>query len=269
MQVADFPLDEYCERTGAPVGGQANEDRLEELQRAQIYSIPFENFDIQLGRGIDLNLDHLIDKLVRSSRGGYCFELNGLFLEALRSAGFEARPLLGRVHVTGEPSGRGHQLSLVKISGREWIVDVGFGGGCPRQPILVEHGVETLHDGRLFRLAPHELGHMLQYHDDGNWTDLYSFDLAPVVPNDIAYGNYFTSSNPASLFTFSRIAVRSFPDGVSRLFNFRCTTDRAGNRSVEELPDDERYLSELQSRFGIELEVDYSNLAALAMESTT
>jgi len=258
-----FPFDEYCERTDVSEVGAKGLDRVEELQRAQIYSIPFENFDIQLGRGIKLSMDHLVDKLVRSQRGGYCFELNGLFLAALRATGFEARALLARVHVLGEPTGRGHQLSLVTVAGRDWIADVGFGGACPRLPMPLEHDIETLHDGQLFRLVPHALGHMLQHQQEGHWTNLYSFDLTPVVPNDIAYGNHFTSSHPSSFFTTSRVAVRWFPDGQSRLFNFRCTTVKGGEEQIDELPDDERYLSELRSRFGIELDADYVELAAI------
>jgi len=259
----DFPFDEYCERTGAPAGGKPDVDRLEELQRAQVYSIPFENLDIQLGRGIDLSPEALVEKLIRRRRGGYCFELNGVFLAALQAAGFEARALLGRVHVSGEPTGRGHQLSLVTIDGRGWIADVGFGGNMPRRPMPLEHGVETLHDGRLMRLVPHALGHMLQLSQDGVWMNLYSFDLMPVVQNDIAYGNHFTSSHPASFFTFSRVAVRSFPDGQSRLLNYRCTTVRDGQERVEQLPDDDRYLAELAARFGIELDAEYGDLAPL------
>lgn len=262
----DFPFDEYCERTGAPPSGVPDENRLEELQRAQIYSMPFENFDIQLGRGIDLTPEHLVDKLIRRRRGGYCFELNGLFLAALKRAGFDARPLLARVHVSGEPTGRSHQLSLVTIAGREWIADVGFGGACPRRPMPLEHEVETVHDGRRFRLVPHSLGHMLQFQQDGAWTDLYSFDLTPVVANDIVYGNHFTSTHPASFFTFSRVAVRWLPDGQIRLFNFRCTTSRGGEERIEELPDDERFLAELRDRFGIELDADYGELAPLPAE---
>lgn len=105
-----FPLDEYCTRIGVPSSGMPTVDRLEELQRAQVYTIPFENLDIQLGRGIDLTPSYADDKLIRRQRGGYCFELNGLFLRALTAAGFEARALLGRVHLSGEPTGRGHQL---------------------------------------------------------------------------------------------------------------------------------------------------------------
>ena len=57
---------------------------LRQLHYAQLFTIPFENFDIVLGKGIDLEPAKLFDKLVHHRRGGYCFELNGLFLMALQ-----------------------------------------------------------------------------------------------------------------------------------------------------------------------------------------
>ena len=49
------------------------------MHRAQLATIPFENFDILLGRSILLSPESLVDKLIARPRGGYCFELNGLF----------------------------------------------------------------------------------------------------------------------------------------------------------------------------------------------
>jgi N-hydroxyarylamine O-acetyltransferase len=258
----DFPIDEYLERTGAESTGPPSVAQLEALQRAQIYAIPFENFDIQLGRGVDLTPEHLQQKLIRSRRGGYCFELNGLFLAAIRALGYEARALLGRVHISGEATGRGHQLSLVTIDGRDWAVDVGFGGGCPRRPLPLEEGAVGDHDGRTLRLVPHELGWMLQQQADG-WHNLYSFDLTPVVPADIVYGNHFTSTHPSSIFRQSRIAVRAFPDRQLALYDFRCTTSQGDDRNVDELPDDAGYLTQLAERFGIELDAGYDALRPL------
>jgi N-hydroxyarylamine O-acetyltransferase len=256
-----FPLDEYCQRTGVSSIGAATIDRLADLQTAQLYAMPFENLDIQLGRGIDLSPAHLIEKLIRRQRGGYCFELNGLFLSALHTVGFEARPLLARVHVSGEPTGRSHQLSLVTINGKEWITDVGFGGACPREPIPLEQGMESTQGPLTFRLESHTLGTMLQLKQaDGTWQNLYSFDLTPVVANDIAYGNHFTSTHPSSFFTTTRIAVRWSAEGQTRLFNFSVTTSAAGQERTEALPDDDDYLSELSRRFGIELDAAYSDL---------
>lgn len=263
MPLDNFPLDEYCARTGASTSGSANLEHLEELQRAQLYSIPFENFDIQLGRGIDLAPEHLIEKLLRRDRGGYCFELNGLFLSALRAAGYDARALLARVHVTGVPTGRGHQVNLVTIANRQWIVDAGFGGACPRAPIQLQFNTETRHDGWIFRICQHELGYMLQRKLADNWSDLYSFDLAPVVQGDIAYGNHFTSTHPSSFFTSSRVAALCHPEGQINLLNFNCTSTGLDAETVEDFPDDESYLLKLRDKFGIQLDAEYTDLALL------
>ena len=237
-------------------------DGLEALQRAQSYAIPFENFDVLLGRGISLDPDHLVEKLVRSKRGGYCFELNGLFLRALRAQGYNARALLGRVHVGGEITGRGHLFCLVEIDGTPYIADVGFGGVCPRAPIPFEFGRESEHDGSTFRLQEHDFGYMVQLKDRGEWGDLYSFDLSQVLPNDIAYGNHFTSSHPSSFFTFARVASLANPNGRTALFNFRCTTESNAPEAAEEFPDSDEYLTLLEKRFGIVLDANYRDLGS-------
>src|SRR5262249_47875451 len=151
---------------------------------------------------------------------GYCFELNGLFLMASHAFGFEARPLLARVHLRGEPTARTHELILVTIHGREWIADVGFGGPGLRAPIPFELNHPTTQDGLTFQLVDAGLyGIMLQSQKGNQWLDLYSFDLGHVFPADIALGNHFTSTHPSSLFTFARVAALPRPNGRVALFN--------------------------------------------------
>jgi N-hydroxyarylamine O-acetyltransferase len=260
MEDYQFPIDEYCDRINVSQSGKPTLDRFADLQQAQIYTVPFENLDIQLGRGLDLTPNHVDDKVIRSRRGGYCFELNGLFLRALDSAGYEARRALGRVHGSDEPSGRCHQVSLVKLGGRYWLADVVFGGHCPREPIPLEF--DTIHDhgGVFYRLLDHELGYLLQKRTDEDWQNLYSFDLSPVVSNDIAVANYLTSTNPETHFTRNRIAVLAHPEGETRLVNYRCTAPRGGKLKKERLPDSEQYLEELKQRFGINLNTTYNQL---------
>jgi N-hydroxyarylamine O-acetyltransferase len=62
---------------------------LRELHRAHLLAVPFENLDIHLGRPILLGQEALFDKIVRRRRGGFCYELNGLFALLLRGLGFE------------------------------------------------------------------------------------------------------------------------------------------------------------------------------------
>lgn len=83
MDDKGFELDAYFARIGYAGAVEPTEDCLEALHHAQVYTIPFENFDILLGRGSSLDIETLFDKLVHHQRGGYCFELNGLYLEAL------------------------------------------------------------------------------------------------------------------------------------------------------------------------------------------
>ena len=260
MEDYQFPMDEYCTRINVSQSGKPTLDRLADLQQAQVFTVPFENLDIQLGRGIDLTPDHVDDKVIRRQRGGYCFELNGLFLRALQASGYEARRVLGRVQGSGVPSGRCHQVSLVRFGDRDWMVDVAFGGNCPREPIPLEFDTINDHGGIFYRLLDHELGYLLQKRTDEDWRNLYSFDLSPVVPNDIAVGNYFTSTNPATHFTRDRMAVLAHPEGETRLVNYRCTTSRGGDLKTEQLPDSEQYLVELKQRFGIDLDATYDQL---------
>jgi N-hydroxyarylamine O-acetyltransferase len=266
MASHEFPLAEYYNRIGVPADGELSVHRLEVLQRGQLYSIPYENFDVLLGRDIDLSVNHLVEKMVRSSRGGYCFELNGLFKAVLQAEGFDVRTLLARVHLSGEPTGRGHQISKVSIADREWIVDVGNGAYCPKQPLPFELNVETIDDGIPFRIIEHQLGYMLQAKEKDEWKDIYSFDLTPVVPADIEYGNHFTSTHPSSFFKLARIAVLWHPDGRTIIYNNTCTIQRGGNTVSHAMPDDESYLQMLREHVGIDLDIDYDDLPQLSTE---
>jgi N-hydroxyarylamine O-acetyltransferase len=259
-----FSLDPYLARLHYSGAVQPTQDRLEALHRAQAYTIPFENFDILLGRGISLDPAVLYDKLVRRARGGYCFELNGLFLLALQAFGFEARTLLARVHLTGTPTGRGHQLILVTLQGRQWIADVGFGGPGLRAPIPLELNHSTTHDGQTFRLVEAEpFGIMLQTLEGIQWQNLYSFDVGHVVPADIAYGNHFTSTHPSSFFTFARVAALPTPNGRVSLFNCTLRIATADGEQVQDLEEGQPYLDALTGHFGIELDAPYEAMRPL------
>jgi len=238
---------------------------LEELHHAHLYSIPFENFDILLGRGIDLYPTTLFNKLVKQKRGGYCFELNGLFLEALKQFGFDTRALLARTQVTGKASGRGHQIELVRIGNKDWIVDVGFGGDTPRMPIPLILDEPITRNGQTVRLTDGgNYGIMLQAEKENGWNDLYSFDLNYVYPGDIEYGNYYNSTSPDIFFTFARVASLPIDDGGITLLDKTLTIRKNGKENVLTLEDNPTYLDALEKYFGIDLNVPYNRLKPFA-----
>lgn len=261
MADIEFDLNLYLSRIRHSLDVGPTLECLRSLHRAQHYAIPFENFDIQLDRSIDLALDTLFRKLVLGSRGGYCFELNGLFLAALQKIGFEARPLLGRVHISGEATGRGHQISLVTIDSQPWIADVGFGADTPRCPLPLETDTPISFGGLTLKIIESdEFGFMVQAHKEGIWRNLYSFDLEHVFPGDIEYGNHYTSTHPSSIFVVARIAVLPQESGYLSLFDNTLTSVTADRNESSVIEDGESYLDVLEKKFGIKLDSSFDTL---------
>ena len=62
---------------------------LRALHMAHLLAVPFENLNIGRGWPIVLDEDALFEKIVAGRRGGFCYELNGLFAALLRALGFE------------------------------------------------------------------------------------------------------------------------------------------------------------------------------------
>jgi len=73
-------------------------DTLRGLQRAHLQKVPFENLDIGLKRIIHINEPAIWNKVMVNGRGGFCYELNGLFAWLLKQVGFEVTYLNARVY---------------------------------------------------------------------------------------------------------------------------------------------------------------------------
>jgi len=58
MSTFRFDHDAYLRRIHYSGETAPTSEPLKALHHAHLYTIPFENFDIQLGRGIDLNPEH-------------------------------------------------------------------------------------------------------------------------------------------------------------------------------------------------------------------
>lgn len=258
-----FNIEQYLQRIGLEQRPEVCLEGLQQLHRQHFFTIPFENFDIPLGRGIDVAPAAIYHKLVNHQRGGYCFETNGLLLQALQAFGFSTRALLARVHLSGTPSGRSHQFSLVHIDGQDWLVDAGFGSQTPRQPLPLTKNTELNTDLQTFQLIEDpQFGFMLQHNNGKQWENLYSFDLQPVHQGDIEYANHCTATMPTSTFTNTWLAALPNPRGITTLLNhnLRVTTD--GETKVTELPAGPVYLDAIEQHFGLNLQATYGQLKA-------
>lgn len=108
---------------------KVSKELLWDLQKAHLLTVPFENLDIHYQQEINLDLETVFDKIVLNKRGGFCYELNGLFYELLKSIGFEVNMVSGRVATAEGTYGPeyDHLAIVVRIEGIDYLVDVGFG----------------------------------------------------------------------------------------------------------------------------------------------
>ena len=85
-------VDAYLERIGYEGPREPTIETLTGLHRAHMLSVPFENLDIHLGRRLVLDRPVNFAKIVDHRRGGWCYELNGLFGWLLEQLGFRVFP---------------------------------------------------------------------------------------------------------------------------------------------------------------------------------
>ena len=91
-------VQKYLERIGIVEISEPSINFLKQLQAAHLLNIPFENLDIHYGNEIILDISKLYEKIVINGRGGFCYELNGLFCELLILLGFKVRRISANVH---------------------------------------------------------------------------------------------------------------------------------------------------------------------------
>ncbi len=231
-------------------------DTLIGLHRAQAFRIPFENLDIHLNRPIRLNPASLMQKLVHERRGGYCYELNGLFRLVLQELGFTVTCLVGRNLLAGYPlRPRAHQVLRVDVAGQPWLVDLGFGANSLIEPIPLVAGLEypQFFDRYRLQAAPQHNFHLQLYMQEA-WQSLYTFTLDEAQPSDFQMMNFYYSQSPDSPFRQQRITTLAAPGFRLSLVDQELKTRHADGRTTTRLLADAAvYTQALETNFGLRL----------------
>jgi N-hydroxyarylamine O-acetyltransferase len=119
----------YLDRIGASRPSAPTAAALRDLHRRHLATVPFENLAIHLGEPITLTEDALVEKIVGRGRGGFCYELNGLFAALLDALGFDVTLLAASTLSDGGATSSppfDHLALLVELDER-FLADVGFG----------------------------------------------------------------------------------------------------------------------------------------------
>jgi N-hydroxyarylamine O-acetyltransferase len=262
-------IDAYCARIA--YGGPRTPTLavLREIALHHPRAIAFENVSVAAGGVPDLALDAIEAKLVRSKRGGYCYEQTGLLQAALSALGFAVTGLAARVRYRLPPdlvTPRSHMVLRVDLPEGRFLVDGGFGGLTLTAPVLLDTQEPQPTPHERVRLVPIGTDYRLQFLLGDEWVDVYQFDLAPQLPPDYVQQNWHTATRPNSLFGNNLVAGRPLADGRYVLFN-RTLTWRplAGAPVRRQLESDQALRDVLLDIFGLAIpDAEFAAAAVVA-----
>jgi N-hydroxyarylamine O-acetyltransferase len=224
-------LDAYFGRIGYAGSREPTLETLNGITKGHVCSIPFENIDVLLGRGIDLDPAAVETKLVRRRRGGYCFEQNGLLLSVLSTLGFRVTPFSARVGFqvprTSIPP-RTHVFLRVDIQGGAWLADVGIGGFSVPCAISLDHEREQPAGCEPRRIVRQDGCWFHQIRIGDEWSDLCRFTGEDMPLIDRKLANWWTSTHSESKFRQDIMVSRAEPDGARKTIQNREFTHRRG-----------------------------------------
>lgn len=242
----------YLERINYTGPLAVNSEVLRLLQVAHLRTVPFENLSIHSGEPIVLSDEALFEKIVRRRRGGFCYELNGLFAWLLRSLGFEVIMLSARVaNADGVFGPDFDHLTLLVSLAEKWLVDVGFGDSFP-QPLLIDKDVEQTLGARAYRIAREDDALVLsQRSGDEEWQPQYRFTLKPYQYQDYLEMCRYHQASEQSHFTRARICSRATPTGRISLSDMRLIETAGGQKQERLLGNQDEYATILGQHFGI------------------
>ena len=233
-------IDAYLGRIGLTDRPPPTLEGLKALHRAHLAAIPYENFDVQLGRPVTIAVPAIYDKIVGRRRGGWCYEMNGLFGWALGELGFKVTRATGAVMraAAGDAVIGNHLVLRVDLPEGVHLADVGFGDG-PNEPFAVREGtfdsngfpyaVERTGDG-WWRLVNHPAGGAASF----------DFDPHPADETRLAAKCDELQTAETSVFVQNAVAFRQTPGAIDVLRGrvaLRIRPDGTGKRLIENADD--------------------------------
>jgi N-hydroxyarylamine O-acetyltransferase len=257
-----FDLDLYLERIGWRGQHAPSYDTLAGVLDHHIRHVPFENFDVLLGRPIDLAVHALQAKIVTARRGGYCFEHATLVAAALEALGFAVRRHIARV-VLFQPyteAPRDHMYLTVSVDGGRFVVDPGFGPFASRFPIPIDgaatpEGHRMSRDGALWMLHGRR-----RDQDFTGWASTMADDNLI----DFEMSNHFKSTHPGSVFRQWIFASAVTQAGRVNVMNRDVTWVAGETETGSQLSDRQALRALLAQHFGFDLpEAETIKVAAI------
>lgn len=259
----------YLKRIGYVGGKTPTADNLAALVKAHRRAVPYENLDLWRGKSFEITTEAIYKKIVEEGRGGYCFELNGLFAALLRALGYEVEEYAGRWFYRNDTKLEVprfcHRVICVRVEGKVKIVDVGLGYPILPKPLDLVLNLPQTQDGIVYRVVKDSrLGLVVEMLVAGAWTRLCSFFTAPQEPTDFDYPHWWCETSPESAFrrallvfkygeegSYRAIRAKGYPKAGEALEANYFEGNIKGGVTKTPIPDFEAFDKLLAEKFGI------------------
>ena len=227
------------------------------LQTAHISRYSFNSLAVVMGEDISLDLEDISQKIVQNGLGGYCFEHNKLTFELLRAVGYDVTLIMARVLNNKEIDvPRTHRLTLLSHQGNKYIVDTGFGGNCPIEPLLLQPDLLQKAGSDAYRImAKDNEEYDLQILKQGDYYTMYRFDLAVYTDADCLIGNFYSSKYPTAGFVNNLMVGLKNADLTVFLMNHELIERRQGESQQRVLSSPEALHKVLTDVFKFNIEL--------------
>ena len=246
-------VDAYLARIGWTGSRAPSLATLAGILRAHMHRIPFENLDVLLGRGVDLDVPALEAKLVHARRGGYCFEQATLLAAMLERLGFAPVRHSARVVLVSarDQVPRTHMFLTVVLPEGRFVLDPGFGSLAPDVPVPLDGAAPA--ESASHWIARDGDFRVLRARRAGEIVDCWATTLEVDNASDFVVANHYTATHPESPFR-NRLLLRAF-DGDTRVsvMNRSVTIVEGGVSRTSELADRGALRALLAARFGFDL----------------
>ncbi len=231
---------------------------LRSLQHLHLLHVPFENLDIHLGVPIVLDLERFYEKIVLNGRGGFCYELNGLFYSLLVALGFDARMISARVYDAScgtYGSDFDHMSILVRIGDAKWIADVGFGDFSmhPLKFVLNTPLMDLAGQFLIEEDSPEHFRISRYSAEQGVYVPEYLFSTHRRQLSDFTEACRYQQTSPESHFTKKMMCSMATPTGRTTLTNDKLIITENGRRSEKPVSNRQEFERVLKACFDISL----------------
>jgi len=246
----------YLERIAFRGNPAPDVDTLFRLHKSHLFSVPFENLDIHIGRKITLDIEKFYDKIVLNKRGGFCYELNGLFYALLVQLGFDVMMVSARVAGSKVAFGKDfdHMALIVNLKD-QWLVDVGFGDSFIL-PVRLQAGLPQRQYGFFYTISAYdEDGYLKLSRSPENieFKDQYIFKLKERSLEEFSEMCVYNQTSPTTMFTQKRICTLAAEDGRYTLSDLKFIITKDGAKEETILNNEEEFTNTLKRYFNIVL----------------